>query len=131
MVHCQKIIILLRLDEYLKIMMPIVLFYYVDWEDSVFKTKIRVILKYLNLACESDNALVVETILTSSAVNSIVSELRLISQLLCWNWKIHFRYISREHDRVIVWMIKFVSEISTLLLEVLETDLNFMVVTSS
>ncbi|MBA0809907.1 hypothetical protein Gohar_001934 [Gossypium harknessii] len=63
-------------------------------KDSIFKIEIRAILEGLNLAwtfdfrqleLECDNTLVVKTILAGGAGTSMLSELRLISQLFCRN----------------------------------------------
>ncbi|MBA0675337.1 hypothetical protein Goari_016887 [Gossypium aridum] len=92
-------------------------------KDSIFKTEL-----------ECDNALVVETILASGAGISLLLELRLISKLLCRNWKVRLQHIPREHNRVADWITKLgnsnydemhvFEEAPILLRELLKIDLN-------
>ncbi|MBA0549970.1 hypothetical protein Golob_020958, partial [Gossypium lobatum] len=78
--------------------------------ESIFKFEVRAILEGLKLAwelgfrqleVESDNALVVEMLLSRGAANSNMSELCLVDQLMCRNWKIRFRYIPQYHNIVV------------------------------
>ncbi|MBA0712875.1 hypothetical protein Golax_011947 [Gossypium laxum] len=75
----------------------------------MFKIEIKAILESLKIAWDSefrqvevecDNVLVVETILAGGAVNSRMSELRIIHQLLGRDWRVRLRHISRDHNRV-------------------------------
>ncbi|MBA0858225.1 hypothetical protein Goshw_023115 [Gossypium schwendimanii] len=75
----------------------------------MFKIEIKAILEGLKIAWDSefrqvevecDNVLVVETILAGGAVNSRMSELRIIHQLLSRDWRVRLRHISRDHNKV-------------------------------
>lgn len=58
---------------------------------------------------EYDNALVIETILTSAAANNRMSELHLIHQFLGHDWRVRFQHIPRAHNKVADHMIKLLS----------------------
>lgn len=85
-------------------------------KDLVFKTDVKAILEGLNLAStfgfrqlelECDNALVVETILVDCVGANMLSELRLIKQLLCRDWKVRLQHIPSEHNKIANSMAKF------------------------
>ncbi|MBA0671947.1 hypothetical protein Goklo_024974 [Gossypium klotzschianum] len=78
-------------------------------KDTIFKIEARTILESFHLAwqkgirqleIESDNALLIETIVEGGAADSQMMELRGIHQMVCRWWKICFLHISRTHNSV-------------------------------
>ncbi|KAH1089930.1 hypothetical protein J1N35_017187 [Gossypium stocksii] len=87
-------------------------------EETMFKIEVKAILEGLKIAWDSDfkqlkvecdKALVVETILAGDATNSRMSELRLIYQLLERDWRVCFRYILRDLNKIVNHIAKLPS----------------------
>ncbi|MBA0675994.1 hypothetical protein Goari_017504, partial [Gossypium aridum] len=86
-------------------------------KESIFKIEVITILEGLKLAwelgfrqleVESDHALVVEMLLSRGVANSNMSELCLVDQLMCRNWKIRFHHIPEYHNIVVDSLAKTV-----------------------
>ncbi|MBA0785887.1 hypothetical protein Gotri_026007, partial [Gossypium trilobum] len=80
-----------------------------ECKDTIFKIEARTISESFHLAwekgirqleIESDNALLIETIVEGGAADSQMMELRGIHQMVCRWWKICFLHISRTHNSV-------------------------------
>ncbi|MBA0705725.1 hypothetical protein Golax_017898 [Gossypium laxum] len=78
-------------------------------KDTIFKIEARAILESFCLAwekgirqleIESDNALLIETIVEGGAADCQMMELRGIHQMVCHWWKICFRHIPRTHNSI-------------------------------
>ncbi|KAG8484128.1 hypothetical protein CXB51_022942 [Gossypium anomalum] len=87
-------------------------------EEAMFKIEVKAILEGLKivwdfdfnqLEVECDKALVVETILAGGAANSRMSELCLIHQLLEHDWRVCFRYLPRDLNKIADHMAKLPS----------------------
>ncbi|MBA0813702.1 hypothetical protein Gohar_027530 [Gossypium harknessii] len=83
--------------------------------DEVFRTEARSMLEGLRLAwekryrqveLESDNALLVELILSSKLIDSPLMEIRAIHTLLQRNWKVRICHIRRDHNAVTDFIAK-------------------------
>ncbi|MBA0823155.1 hypothetical protein Goarm_019905, partial [Gossypium armourianum] len=82
-------------------------------KDTIFKIEVRAILEsfclawekgILQLEIESDNALLIETIVEGGAVDSQMMELQGIHHVVCRWWKICFRHIPRTDNSVADYM---------------------------
>lgn len=87
-------------------------------EETIFKIETKAISESLKIArdfefkrveAQCDNAIVIEMILAGHAANSKLSELQLIHQLLDRNWRVHFRHIQRDQNKVADRMTKLSS----------------------
>ncbi|MBA0723492.1 hypothetical protein Golax_004068, partial [Gossypium laxum] len=79
-------------------------------KEVIFKIKAIVILEGLHLAwekgirqleVESDNALLIETIVEGGIADSQIMELRGIHQVVCRGWKVCFHHVPRNHNDVV------------------------------
>ncbi|MBA0702253.1 hypothetical protein Goari_020334 [Gossypium aridum] len=58
------------------------------------------------LEVESDNALLIETIVEGGVADSQIMELRGIHQVVCRGWKVCFHHVPRNHNDIIDHMAK-------------------------
>ncbi|MBA0791477.1 hypothetical protein Gohar_016055, partial [Gossypium harknessii] len=84
-------------------------------KEAIFKIETRAILEGLRLAwkkgihqleVESDNVLLIETIVEGVAEDNQLMELRRIHQMVCRGWKVCFRHLPRTHNAVVDHMAK-------------------------
>lgn len=85
---------------------------------------------------ECNNILVVETILVGGAINSRMSNLRLIHHFLSRDWRVYFRHISIYHNEIIDRTTKIAysnyngkrvfTEVSISTKELLKLDINYL-----
>ncbi|KAK5820364.1 hypothetical protein PVK06_025411 [Gossypium arboreum] len=83
--------------------------------EAIFKIETRAILEGFRLAwkkgirqleVESDNTLLIETIVEGVVEDGQLMELRRIHQIVCQGWKVCFRHLSRTHNVVVDHMAK-------------------------
>ncbi|MBA0547710.1 hypothetical protein Golob_018856 [Gossypium lobatum] len=76
-------------------------------KEAIFKIEARAILEGLRqLEVESDNDLLIETIVKGGATDSQIMELRGIHQMVCRGWKVCFRHVPKTHNIVADHMAK-------------------------
>ncbi|MBA0638936.1 hypothetical protein Goklo_022001, partial [Gossypium klotzschianum] len=76
-------------------------------KEVIFKIEARAILEGLHqLEVESDNDLLIETIVKGGATDSQIMKLRRIHQMACRGWKVCFRHVPKTHNIVADHMAK-------------------------